>query len=439
MVAKGKIMRHKLLKPGTEELTYEIREIVKKATQLRSLGRKIYWENIGDPIEKNCIIPQWMKDIIRDLADDNRSYGYCHSKGVYSTRKFLADRTNGLGGAQITPEDILFFNGLGDAIASFYNLLDPTARVIGPSPAYSTHSSAEASHAGDAPLTYNLDPKNSWYPDLDDLYMKIKYNPNIVGILIINPDNPTGMVYPYESLKRFVEIAKEFSLFLICDEIYSNITYHDARAWTLAEMIDDVPGIAMKGISKEFPWPGSRCGWMEFYNRETKPEFAALCRALDDAKMIEVCSTTLPQMSIPRIMSDPRYQAHRDGLNDRIGKRSDMICHYLEDVPGITINKTYGAFYNTVVFDEGVLNQKQSLPIDNPKIQTLVNGWVDGVSPDYRFVYYLLGATGICVVPASSFCSELQGFRMTLLEENEEILAHILKTLKESILTYLDR
>ncbi|MFA6835611.1 MAG: aminotransferase, partial [Fibrobacteraceae bacterium] len=137
-------MRKKLLTEGAKELSYEIREIVKKANQLKALGLKIHWENIGDPIEKKCQLPQWIKDIVGKIVQKNPSYGYCPSKGILETREFLANETNKLGGVQITAEDILFFNGLGDAIATIYGLLSMTTRIIGPSPAYSTHSSAEA-------------------------------------------------------------------------------------------------------------------------------------------------------------------------------------------------------------------------------------------------------------------------------------------------------
>ena len=189
-------MRRRLLSEGAKELSYEIREIVKKANQLKALGLPIHWENIGDPIEKKCQVPEWIKDIVVSLAKENRSYGYCPSQGVLATREFLANETNKLGGVQITPNDILFFNGLGDAIATIYGLLAMTTRIIGPSPAYSTHSSAEASHAHTVPITYSLMPENHWYPDLEELENKVKYNPSISGILILNPDNPTGMVYP---------------------------------------------------------------------------------------------------------------------------------------------------------------------------------------------------------------------------------------------------
>ena len=430
-------MRQQLLGDGAKELSYEIREIVKKAEQLRGLGREIYWENIGDPIQKHHLLPAWIREIIAGLAMQNDVYGYCPSKGVLETREFIAAQTNALGGVRITADDICFFNGLGDAIGKVYQFLDKPARIIGPSPAYSTHSSAEAAHAGHQPLTYRLDPDNHWYPDLDDLYNKVKYNPNVVGILIINPDNPTGMVYPPETLRRIVEIAREFNLFLIADEIYINITYNGVRATPLAEVAGDVPAIVMRGISKEMPWPGARCGWAEYYNRHTDPEFNRLCQAIDNAKMIEVCSTKLPQLAIPRILGDPRFKGYREETNERIGRRSKIISGLLNGLPQVTFNETNGAFYNTIIFRNGVLKPGQSMAIAEAPIRNLVNSWVSHPIPeDKRFVYYLLGSRGICVVPISSFASELQGFRVTLLEEDEATLTKIFSGIREGIMEY---
>ncbi len=431
-------MRQDLISPGARELQYEIREIVKKAEQLEQIGYPVFKENIGDPIAKNHKMPQWIKNILKDLMDKDETYGYCHSKGVFETRSYLAKKTNEKGGTQISPEDIIFFNGLGDAISKVYQFLLPTSRVIGPSPAYSTHSSAEAAHANDQPITYYLDPDNGWLPDLDDLHLKVKYNPNIVGILIINPDNPTGMVYPESTLLRMIDIAREFDLFILADEIYLNILYNGATSKSIAELIGDVPAISMKGISKEIPWPGARCGWTEFYNRDKDLSFSRLCKALEDAKMIEVCSTKLPQLAIPLIMEDDRYWNYRQEVNRRIGLRSTIVSEILSGVRGIRFNPTYGAFYNTIIFEDGVLNDKQELEISDIERRNLRDSWLDAeMSLDQRFVYNLLAAKGICVVPVSSFCSDLLGFRVTLLEEDEDKLKFIFTEIKEGIEAYL--
>ena len=432
-------MRRKLLSEGANKLEYEIRQIVQKAEKVAECGVPITWENIGDPIQKNAKIPDWIKEIVSELVRDDKSYGYCHSKGVLETREFLAERNNRLNGVQISADDILFFNGLGDAISKLYQYLPPTTRVIGPSPAYSTHSSAEAAHANSNALTYPLDPDNSWYPNLEELYNKVKYNPNIVGILIINPDNPTGMIYPVEYLEKMVKIADEFDLLLISDEIYMAITQPEMHTLPLAKMLGDRPGISMKGISKELPWPGSRCGWMEFYNRDKDKEFDQFCKSLEDAKTLEVCSTTLPQRAIPRVFSHPKYQEYIIERNHQIYTRNKLITSILQDVKGIRYIETKGAFYNTILFDKSLLNSSQQLTTDNLGIQKLLDEWIyPEMDFDRRFTYYLLATKGICVVPISSFQSDLLGFRVTLLEENQEILVNTFQTLKEAIVEYLN-
>lgn len=431
-------MRQKLLSEGAKKLEYEIRNIVKKADQIQKSGQRVYWENIGDPIQKNAKVPEWIKEIIQELVAKDSSYGYCHSKGVLKTRQFLAEKNNALGGVQITAEDILFFNGLGDAIAKLYQFLPPGTRIIGPSPAYSTHSSTEAAHANMDPITYRLVPENNWFPDLEELYNKVKYNPQIAGILIINPDNPTGMVYPEEYLLKIAAIAKEFKLVLISDEIYFNIKYNSIKTLPLAQIAGDVPAIALKGISKEIPWPGARCGWMEFYNRKVDAEFDRFCNALEDSKMVEVCSTTLPQLAIPQIMTNPKYYDYLEEKNDTIAVRGRLIASILKDVPELTVNQTNGAFYNTLVFNTGAFKSvNKNLQTGNPNTQQLFEEWTAQSMPeDKRFVYFLLASQGVCVVPLSSFHTDLRGFRITLLEENEELLEQIFKKIKIAIKEY---
>jgi aspartate/methionine/tyrosine aminotransferase len=344
---------------------------------------------------------------------------------------------NAEGGAQITPDDILFFNGLGDAIATTYTYLHQNARVLGPNPAYSTHSSAEAAHAKAPHLTYKLDPKKNWLPDLEDIRNKVRYNPLISGILIINPDNPTGTVYPEEVLRGIVAIARQYDLFMVSDEIYANIVYGKQPMVPLSKVLDGCPGIAMKGLSKEVPWPGARCGWIEVYNGTTDPVFARYVKTIVDAKMLEVCSTTLPQKVLPRIFSHPDYKPYLQALSTTYGRRAERMYQAFKKVGGITAPQPSGAFYASVVFDEGVLRNTQTLPITDPAIRSYIETIVAGVPNDKRFVYYLMASSGICVVPLSGMNSDLDGFRMTLLEPDEKRFDEMIEKLAQSIEQYL--
>lgn len=433
-------MRNNIVHIGAGELIYEIRAIVEIADKLQKMGIKTNMENIGDPIAKGEKIPLWMKKVVADLIMKDCSYGYCPTRGVLETREFLAACTNRRGKAKITAEDVIFFNGLGDAIQKVYGFLRREARVIGPSPTYSTHSSAEAAHAGTKPISYRLDPDNNWFPDLDDLRLSVKYNPNISGILIINPDNPTGAVYPERILREMIGIAREYDLFIICDEVYHNIVYNGQSTKPISDLIGDVPAMALKGISKDFPWPGSRCGWIEVYNVEKDPIFEKYVKSILNAKMVEVCSTTLPQKAIPLILSHPEFPVYLEERKARYEKHSNIAYEQLKQIPGIKVNRTNGAFYMSVVFKRELLTETQSLPIKNAEVRELVEGLVRNpqIALDKRFVYYLLASTGICVVPLSSFCTEERGFRITLLERNEAEFTRVFKTIGESITAYLN-
>jgi aspartate/methionine/tyrosine aminotransferase len=434
-------MRIELVPPGTVEMTYEIRNIVNVAEKLQKCGVKINWENIGDPIVKGEIIPGWMKEIVAKAAMDNRTWGYCHTRGVLETREFICETTNSRGGAQITPDDIIFFNGLGDAIAKIYGSLRPEARVLMPSPSYTTHTLGEVGHAhAAAPALFCLKPDNNWYPDIEDLRNHARYNANICAIMLINPDNPTGMVYTKEMLLEIVEVAREYDLFIIADEVYINIVYNGKTTVPICDVIGDVPAISLKGISKEFPWPGSRCGWIEVYNGQKDERFRKYINLILTGKMNEVCSTTLPQTVIPEVVRHPEYAAYLAQRISGYERMSNITYECLSKVSALQVNRTNGAFYMAVAFKDGMLNNRQSIAITNPEVKELVEGLIDqpGVSPDKRFVYQILATTGICIVPLSSFSTQLQGFRVTLLEKDENECRRIYRTLAEKIGEYLN-
>ena len=431
-------MRFDIAKGGSG-LSYEIRRIVAVANKLKEYGVEVIWENIGDPIQKGEKIPEWMKEVLCEILHEDESYAYSPTRGMNETRDFLVERVNRRGGAQITSEDILFFNGLGDAIARAYSAIRVDARIIMPEPTYSTHFLAEVLHASFPPNTYRMNPYNKWAPDLRELEQKVKSHTSIVGILIINPDNPTGYVYTEEALRQIVAIAKEYDLFVIADETYQNIVYNGKKTTLLCDVIGDVPGISMKGISKEFPWPGSRCGWMEVYNAHRDEVFNRYANAILTQKMSEVCSTTLPQVSIPRIMTHPEYEKYLESRVRHYEKLSNIAYNILKDVPFLIVNRTNGAFYMTAVFNESVLNDKQILEIEHPEIKQYIEALADDkISLDKRFVYYLLGATGICVVPLTSFFTSVPGFRMTLLEKDVDKFERSVTTIAEKIVKYIE-
>jgi aspartate/methionine/tyrosine aminotransferase len=430
-------MRRKIVHVGAKQLTYEIRQIVAVADEIAKYGQEIIWENIGDPVEKGVEIEPWMKEVVMNLVSENSSYRYTDSQGDIETRKFLSNLLTKREGAEAEPDDIIFFNGLGDAVAKIFGFLKREARIIGPSPAYSTHSSAEAAHSGYEHLTYKLDPENKWLPDIEDLRKKVKYNDSIAGILLINPDNPTGIVYSKEILQEIVNIAEEHDLFIIADETYCNVVFPDVEFTYINEVIGNVPAISMKSISKEYPWPGARCGWIEVYNRHDDAEFDDYILSLINAKRLEVCSTTLPQLSIPPIMGDSRYPEHLREQSLILSKRADEAYEALNSVDGIKVIKPQAALYFTVLFEDSALNDKQSLKIDNPEIKTYIEKITDGMPLDKRFVYYLLGAEGICVVPLTGFCSELKGFRFTLLETDDGKRARIYRAIAARVKEFL--
>ena len=430
-------MRRNIISEASSQMTYEIREIVEIALQLQKFGIEITWENIGDPVQKGERLPAWIKEVVIRLASEDRTYGYVATRGLLETRMFLAEQVNRRDGCQITPEDILFFNGLGDAVAKVYGALERTARVIVPSPAYSSHPSAEAAHSGCDPLTYDREPRLRWMPDLDDLERKVRDNESIAAILLINPDNPTGAVLTREYLEKIVAIAQEYNLFLVSDEIYTNIVYNEAKSVHLSEVIGCVPGIAMRGISKEFPWPGSRCGWIEIFNQDKHPEFKKYIQCIVNAKMLEVCSTSLPQHAIPPVMGDPRYPGHLKKRAAMFESRVNDAYDIFSKEDGIFVTRPQGAFYMSILFDEQRLNRNQTLPIRNPQARTFIEAQVDRLQPDKRFAYYLLGSRGICVVPLTGFCCSRKGFRITLLESDDERRIHTWNTLADSIRKYL--
>lgn len=431
-------MRNTIVHQGAKHLEYEIRQIVDYGYELRKrFGIEMTWENIGDPLAMGEQVEPWIKDIVKNLVEDNRSWAYSPSRGVVEAREYLADEVNRRGGVQITPDDILFTNGVADAVDKLYDLIRKDDRVLMQSPSYPTHSSNEAKRGDYEFIQFRLDPDNDWQPDLDDIHKKIKYNPQVIAIALVNPDNPTGMVYQPETIREIANLANRYGLFIICDEIYAHIVYNGRETRHISQIIGDVPALALRGISKDYPWPGSRCGWMEMLNRHRDPAFLNYTNSLVNAKMMEVCSTTLPQMSVPHVYGHPEYKNLKNRRAAQFDERGKEYFDFFKTVQGVKATRPSGAFYFSVLFEDGVLRSDQTLPLDNPEARRFVEEKVGNVALDKRFVYYMMASAGVCATPLSGFHSDLQGFRLTTLRPDQEKRVEVLNKIKNAIETYL--
>ena len=404
--------------PSIAEMRYEIREIVSIAKLLEVEGLNVTWENIGDPIHRGYQVPQWVRSILVKALNHDESYAYVPSQGHLKTRQFLANRTNQRGGVRITAEDILFFNGLGDGISTLYQCLHPKSRVLIPSPVYTTHGAFERFHApNNSAYTYQLDPLKAWKPDLNDIERKLSSHPDIIAILLVNPDNPTGTVQDRDVMLNLSAIAKKYNVCLIVDEVYAQVVWGKKHSY-LSEVCNSVPAISLQGISKDLPWPGARCGWMEFYNRNNNQKFNNLVEALIRMKTMEVCSTALPQVVIPEIMSHAKYNEHLSSKNKHLKVRAEQLQESLRNSTGLIPNRSDGSLFGMLVMDANCFPNVSLPPIDN-KYFRLLEPHLKNASLDRIFTYYLLASTGICAVPLSSFHTRWQGIRLTLLEQNE--------------------
>ena len=196
----------------------------------------------------------------------------------------------------------------------------------------------------------------------------------------------------------------------------------------------------MRGLSKDVPWPGGRCGWLEFHNTKLDADFKTYTDAVKKRILMEVCSVTLPQFLLPSIYEHPEFDNWIVEYKKHLEENSNAINNILGEVKGLKVNRTNGAFYMMPVFEEGVLKPGQTLPIKNAAVKAFVEEKVavKDLPLDKRFVYYLLASTGICIVPASSFFSPHFGFRITTLDYHKESLEHIYKQLADSIAQYLN-
>ncbi|HER62484.1 MAG TPA: aminotransferase class I/II-fold pyridoxal phosphate-dependent enzyme, partial [Desulfobacteraceae bacterium] len=179
-------------------------------------------------------------------------------------------------------------------------------------------------------------------------------------------------------------------------------------------------------------------GWLEIYNADRDADFRKYVDSIINAKMLEVCSTTLPQKVLPAILAHPEYSSFLAERVRRYERNANHVYETFKDMDGVIINRSDGTFYSTVLFEDGVIGDDQTLAIEDQQARRYIEELVSApVAHDKRFAYYLLGGCGVCVVPLSSFTTGLQGFRMTLLETDEKKFCRMAVTIKSAVLEYL--
>lgn len=425
-------------------MKYQIREIVDVAQKLKELipDFKVENENIGDPIARGWEAPKFLRDAIKKAADDNATYGYTHSRGWPPAREWVCKYAKRFSpSSELDPEYVLFTSGLGAAISAIYHMLPKGVRVIQPTPSYPTHASMESFSAGEESIAYKLDPDNNWQPDLEHLEKQLKQNDHIAGILVINPNNPTGAVYDKKTLEKIVALAEEYQCFIMSDEVYFRMVYNKHEYVQITELAHNrVPLMVLRGTSKDVAWPGGRCGWVEFHNVNLDADFKNYADSVKKRVLMEVCSTSLPQIILPQIYDNPDFEEWISQYNAGLEKSGNHIAEMLSASPYLKVNRTNGAFYMLPLFKENVLNDKQTLPVENKAAREYVQSQANrpGAPLDLRFCYYLLANTGICVVPATGFFSPYYGFRLTTLDRDEKRREKNYTHLVEAIEKYIN-
>jgi len=426
-------MRQNLLRTDIELVNYVIKEIDVVSDILESKsGVVMIKENIGDPVGGGEPVSSWLKEIVQNCASSDDTYAYTGSQGDLDAREYVLKHFSSE--KVCTVDDILFFNGLGEAINKIFSSLPRNSRILLPSPVYPAYAAAETLHSGCSYLSYSLDPNNNWIPNLQEIENKVRYNDLIVAIVVINPNNPTGASYDKKTLLEIIKIAKKYNCFLIFDEIYHNLYFDEKKHIYLYDIVGDTPAISMKGISKDMPWPGSRCGWLEIYNVEKDKNFRGFVDTIILIKMLEVCSTTLPQKVLPHIYGNENYKSFLKKRLDKYKQRADCAYDIFKVIPNVRVIKPSSVFYFVVELLELPFSKISSI---NKEVRLYLDSFDNNtINPDVRFSYELMGAKNICVVPLSTFGTSLTGFRMTLLQEDNDMFIDILYRIKSAIYEY---
>lgn len=337
---------------------YDIRgPVLKHAKRMEEEGQKIIKLNIGNPAPFGFDAPdEILVDVIRNLPT---SQGYCDSKGIYPARKAIVQHYQKRGMLDLDVEDVYIGNGVSELIVmAMQALLDHQDEILVPSPDYPLWTAA-VSLSGGTPVHYICDEESDWYPDLDDIKKKI--TPQTKGIVLINPNNPTGAVYSRDFLLEVVEIARQHNLIIFADEIYDKILYDGAQHTSIAPLAEDVFCITFNGLSKSYRVCGFRAGWMVLSGPRQKAK--GYIEGLDMLASMRLCANVPMQHAIQTALGG--YQSINELIlpGGRLLEQRNKAYELLTQIPGVSCVKPKGALY---MFPK--LDQKKFNIVDDQKM-----------------------------------------------------------------------
>lgn len=374
---------------------YDIRgPVLEEAKRLEEEGQRIIKLNIGNPAPFGFDSPEEIiQDMIRNLPN---AQGYCDSKGLFSARKAVMQEYQRKQVKDVSIEDIYLGNGVSELIVmSMQALINDFDEMLIPAPDYPLWTAA-VSLAGGMPVHYRCNEDNNWFPDIEDMRSKITERTR--GIVIINPNNPTGAVYSKELLLQITELAREHNLLIFADEIYDKILYEDAQHIPMASLSDDVIIASFNGLSKTYRSAGFRSGWMVISG--PKHRARDYIDGLDMLSNMRLCANVPAQYAIQTALGG--YQSINELLvpGGRLYDQRELAYKKLNAIPGVSCVKPMGALYMFPKLDPDMY------PIEN----------------DEKFALDLLTQQKILIVQGSGFnLSDTQHFRLVFLPREDEL------------------
>jgi alanine-synthesizing transaminase len=355
---------------------YDIRgPVMARAKEMEEDGQRIIKLNIGNPAPFGFTAPdEIVQDIIHNLS---AASGYSDSKGMFAARKAIMHYTQEKKIQGVQVDDIYIGNGVSELIVLAMNaLLNAGDEVLVPAPDYPLWTAAVSLSGGTA-KHYLCDENNEWLPDLADIRAKI--TPKTRAIVVINPNNPTGALYPDNVLKELVAIAREHNLIVYADEIYDKVLYDGATHTSIASLAEDVFFITFGGLSKNYRAAGFRAGWMIVSGDKTCAQ--DYIEGLNLLASMRLCANVPAQFGIQTALGG--YQSIDDLVvpTGRLGKQRDLAYELLTAIPGVTCVKPKGAMY--------------LFPRLDPKMYP--------IEDDQQFILELLEAEKVLLVQGSGF------------------------------------